>query len=584
MEAIIAAIAVCPILYEEFDDDPTVQDKASSHLPVQSSRCAHRVCYSCLMKIKMERATKEDRDPCAIKWIKCPKCRLSTCFNTEKPIVDLMACDLLRSFRSQSNNNNAAVAAASMPPIVATSCAGRSGNDEEILAVDTPEKGAPKEEDTYDGKNATGKEGTGDDCTPIAAACTGKLDNDVNGGSNCSQDADSDDESRFSYVSDPDEMEDDGWRNDVEDKNGSELPTSNTPTPQTIEDKSGGCENSLNVGTKYQSWGESADTNYKSNEKVASIDWDDTGERQTLNHGSVERPGGRESVANGQDTQEVDAPMVESCNLPSIKQNDDTTRKQDDTLAVAISEPVVSKRAFIFNDRSYETYQDMVNAKRQRNRDVLISSGLLEAKAAVDKTALEEKRAAAATRGLKRSDASTGPLPPKRKSCRLAGVSAPGIYVESELAGKFEIAGESFAPNPEEPEFHGSSDLTVAKVVQLTGSIDALDMSVEGEAIPDSTDPLVKFKIETMPSSIGDVIRLMDTLQPGCRYYTRQKDSRGECSGLRGKLRKYARANKDKLGVAHWVETKNWEPPSNEALSALMVLSRDMIDEYWPLT
>ena len=112
---------------------------------------------------------------------------------------------------------------------------------------------------------------------------------------------------------------------------------------------------------------------------------------------------------------------------------------------------------------------------------------------------------------------------------------------------------------------------------------------VEGEAVadqvaPSSTDPLVTFKIKTMPSSIDDVIHLMDALQPGCRYYARQKtNSRGDCARMRKKLREYARANESKLGVAHWIETKNWKPPSHEALSALMILVRDMIDKSWPL-
>lgn len=109
------------------------------------------------------------------------------------------------------------------------------------------------------------------------------------------------------------------------------------------------------------------------------------------------------------------------------------------------------------------------------------------------------------------------------------------------------------------------------------------EASVEGEVIPVSTDPLVTFNVNAMPSSIGGIIHLMDVLQPNRQYYSRQEDSRGECSKMRGKLRKYANANEDKLGVAHWVETKNWKPPSNEALSALMVLIRDMIDKSWPL-
>ena len=104
------------------------------------------------------------------------------------------------------------------------------------------------------------------------------------------------------------------------------------------------------------------------------------------------------------------------------------------------------------------------------------------------------------------------------------------------------------------------------------------------ENVSTGGDPLVNFEARswTMPSSIGEVIKLMDVLQPGRKYYTRQEDKRGECSKMRNKLRNYAKSNGEHLAVAHWVETKDWKPPSNEALSALMQLIRDMIDESWP--
>ena len=115
-----------------------------------------------------------------------------------------------------------------------------------------------------------------------------------------------------------------------------------------------------------------------------------------------------------------------------------------------------------------------------------------------------------------------------------------------------------------------------------------LEVLVNGErttaqVVPVSpSDPLVQFKIKSMPSSISGVIRLMDVLHPGQNYYARQKDGRGECSKMRGKLRKYAKSNEKKLGVVHWVETKNWKPPNDEALSALMIIMRGMINKSWP--
>ncbi|KAL7529172.1 hypothetical protein ACHAXR_002829 [Thalassiosira sp. AJA248-18] len=52
------------------------------------------------MKLKMEKSNKENKDPCEVKWIECPLCRMKTCFNTEDPVVDLGRCDALRMFRA----------------------------------------------------------------------------------------------------------------------------------------------------------------------------------------------------------------------------------------------------------------------------------------------------------------------------------------------------------------------------------------------------------------------------------------------------------------------------------------------------
>ena len=100
-------ITTCPLCYEEFDDDPSaVKDKLLSHLPVQSSRCCHKICYSCVRQIKLSEADDKNKDPSAIKWVKCPMgCRINTCFNTEDPIVDLQTCKLINELRSKTLDN-----------------------------------------------------------------------------------------------------------------------------------------------------------------------------------------------------------------------------------------------------------------------------------------------------------------------------------------------------------------------------------------------------------------------------------------------------------------------------------------------
>jgi hypothetical protein len=85
----------------------------------------------------------------------------------------------------------------------------------------------------------------------------------------------------------------------------------------------------------------------------------------------------------------------------------------------------------------------MVAAKRRRNQDMLIQSGLLDAKAALDSKVSAQRASSAATaRGIKRSNAAaTNKNLPRRKSSRLAGESAPKIFVESESGGRIQTSG-----------------------------------------------------------------------------------------------------------------------------------------------
>lgn len=88
-------------------------------------------------------------------------------------------------------------------------------------------------------------------------------------------------------------------------------------------------------------------------------------------------------------------------------------------------------------------------------------------------------------------------------------------------------------------------------------------------------DPM--FAPEAMPASIIAILKYMDELEPNARYFTRQQDTRGECSKTRGKLRKFARANPDHPAIAHWVQTKNWQPPDQVSLNHLIALIKTMI-------
>lgn len=82
---------------------------------------------------------------------------------------------------------------------------------------------------------------------------------------------------------------------------------------------------------------------------------------------------------------------------------------------------------------------------------------------------------------------------------------------------------------------------------------------------------------EELPTSIDAIIRYMDTIEPGANYHRLQQDSRGGCSGTRGKLRKFARKKPEHPAVRHWIETSNWAPPNKETLNAMIDLLKTMI-------
>lgn len=97
---------------------------------------------------------------------------------------------------------------------------------------------------------------------------------------------------------------------------------------------------------------------------------------------------------------------------------------------------------FLFEGKQYNSYSDMVSAKRERNRKVLESTGLLDTAAQI-RAELSDTRKPS-QRGLAKSSKSTAAKPlPQRKSSRLAGVSSQEISIENEVNGTFLIRTSS---------------------------------------------------------------------------------------------------------------------------------------------
>ena len=101
-----------------------------------------------------------------------------------------------------------------------------------------------------------------------------------------------------------------------------------------------------------------------------------------------------------------------------------------------------SIQIYEFEGQKYDSYQEMVAAKRKRNQDWLEQSGLLRASSEIR----ESKRAQSIQPGLGlvgKKKKTQEPTTKRRKSNRLAGVEADGLYVDGERSGKFQIAGSS---------------------------------------------------------------------------------------------------------------------------------------------
>ena len=144
-----------------------------------------------------------------------------------------------------------------------------------------------------------------------------------------------------------------------------------------------------------------------------------------------------------------------------------------------------------FNGVEYATYQEMVNAKRKRNQEVLLNSGLLDSIASMKSELTKSKPT---TTGIKRRKVVKSEREPyqRRKSSRQAGIQSDGLFVEEERSGRFTVAvtDGSTAPSgsysagvvqgslyvkEKEPEFYrdrinDGSAFSIEEAVELTGS------------------------------------------------------------------------------------------------------------------
>jgi ribosomal protein L12E/L44/L45/RPP1/RPP2 len=122
-----------------------------------------------------------------------------------------------------------------------------------------------------------------------------------------------------------------------------------------------------------------------------------------------------------------------------------------------------------FNGVTYYSYDEYVQAKRQHNHDVLVSKGLLSAKAAIDEERMVKATLRPREGKRKRSndDNSTAQVS-RRKSPRLQGKSSPDTYVVSDSSRKLIIAVPAQGINAEVINTEGIDDTSESSLDDVT--------------------------------------------------------------------------------------------------------------------
>ena len=187
--------------------------------------------------------------------------------------------------------------------------------------------------------------------------------------------------------------------------------------------------------------------------------------------------------------------QIQSGNVPTREEKAQVKEETTPPLSnspISINPPT----AFTFQNVNYETYEEMVQAKRKRNKERMISSGLLQASDALKVTSQRARPSSGASqRGLRKRKESPALLP-RRKSSRIAGVQAEAIFIQEEQrGGKFVLGGgdastlaatqkimiEQIAQSKEEffnKRVNDGSDLSIRDAVEEAGSKWVKDDSV----------------------------------------------------------------------------------------------------------
>jgi len=199
----------------------------------------------------------------------------------------------------------------------------------------------------------------------------------------------------------------------------------------------------------------------------------------------------------------IDKCHIQTLSSPSTEVTKPTTQHLDNGNISVTShvkeEPTIvpSQNAFEFQGVYHTSYEEMVKAKRKRNAQVLIDSGLLNISARFrdDASTKGSSKSGASQRGLSRADTNRKRKDifqeslPRRKSGRIAGDKADGLYIADDVGGKFivgveggvnkslegndKINGHTIVDNKVDDQYrnriNNGDDLTLKQAVEETG-------------------------------------------------------------------------------------------------------------------
>ena len=168
---------------------------------------------------------------------------------------------------------------------------------------------------------------------------------------------------------------------------------------------------------------------------------------------------------------------------------DDENRMNHDSTTRTNNDDDDDVEVYHFNGKEYTSYQDMVNAKRQRNQQILEESGLLsstirrrsnDTRTTTTTTSKASKRGIQANPQRKKKDPNStssstaaSSSTQRRQSSRLQGMESDGLYIDEERAGRVTVVSSGSSSSSTVLLLDPSTSKSSSKTVYVTSSMNS---------------------------------------------------------------------------------------------------------------